>query len=92
MLVHELVQHYLDNNANPNLDIFITRGRLPVIPSVRLSGKNFPLSNSPVCKSCVACAYKKNSARKYKKTKTQNFCEKCKCLCQQKLLQAKLYS
>ena len=76
MLVHELVQPYLDNKANPNLDTSVTRGQLPSIPSVRLSGKHFPSSNYPVHKSCVVCAYEKN-AGKYKKTKTSNFREKC---------------
>ena len=63
MLVHELVQSYLDKKANPNLDTSITKGILPLIPSVRLSRKHVPLSNYPVRKSC---AYEKNSAGKYK--------------------------
>ena len=82
MLAHELVQPYLDNKANPNLGTSITRGRLPSIPSVRLSGKYFPLSNYPICKSCIVCAYEKNSAGKHKKTKTSNFCKKSNiCVC-----------
>ena len=70
MLNHELVQHYLDKKANPNLDTSMTRGRLPSIPSVRLSRENFPSSNYPVRKSCTICAYKKNSVGKYIKKKT----------------------
>ena len=77
MLVHELVQPYLDNKANPNLDTSITRGWLPLILSARLSEKHFPFSNYPFFKSCVLCAYEKNSAGKYKKVKASNFCEKC---------------
>ena len=77
MLNHELVQHYLDKKANPNLDTSMTRGRLPSIPSVRLSRENFPSSNYPVRKSCTICAYKKNSVGKYIKKKPSNFCEKC---------------
>ena len=73
MLVHELVQSYLDNKTNPNLDTFITRDRLPSVPSIRLSRKYFPSSNDPVRKSCVVCVYEKNSAGKYKK----NIYEKC---------------
>ena len=45
--VHELVQPYLDNTANPNLEAYITRCQRPSIPSVMLSGKNFPSSNYP---------------------------------------------
>ena len=77
MLAHELVQPYLDSKANPDLDTSVTRGKLPSIPSIRLSGKHFPSSNHPVRKSCVVCAYEKNNAGKYKKTKTSNLCEKC---------------
>ena len=70
MLVHELIQPYLDNKANPNFGISITKGQLPSIPPVRLSQESFPLSIYPVHKSCVAFAYEKSSAGKYKKTKT----------------------
>ena len=77
MLAYELVQPYLDDKANPNLDTSVTRGRLSSIPSVRLSGKRFPSGNYPVCKSCVVCAHEKNRAGKYEKTKTSDFCEKC---------------
>ena len=66
--VHELVQPYLDNTANPNLEAYITRCQRPSIPSVMLSGKNFPSSNYPTRKSCVVCAYEKNNAGKYEKT------------------------
>ena len=77
MLVHELVQPYLDNKANPNLDTSITRGPLPAIPSIRLFGKHFPPSNYLIFKRCGVCAYEKSSASEYKKTKASNFCEKC---------------
>ena len=69
MLVHELVQAYLGNKANPNLDPSIARGRLPSIQSARLSRNHFPSSDYPVCKCCVVCAYEENSTSIYKKTK-----------------------
>ena len=75
MVFRELVQLYLDNKANPNLETFITRARLPSIISVRLSGKHFSSNNYPVHKFCCMCL-RKESCR-YKKTKTSNFCEKC---------------
>ena len=77
MLVHELVQPCLGNKAKPHYDTSVTRGRLHLIPSGRLSGKHFALSNYPICKSCVPCAYERNTAGKYKKIKTSNCCEKC---------------
>ena len=77
MLAHELVQPCLGNKANLNQGTSITRGRLHLIPSVRLSGIHFALRNYPTCKSCVLCAYEKNSASKYKKIKTSNFYQKC---------------
>ena len=67
MFVHESVQLYLHNKANAILDTSTRKGRLPSIVSVMLPWKHFPLSNSPFHKSCVAWAYEKNSAGKYKK-------------------------
>ena len=64
MPVHELFQPYFGNKTDPNLDTSIIRGRLPSIPSARLSGKHFPWSNYPVRKSLVVCAYEKNSVGK----------------------------
>ena len=90
LFIHELVQPYLDNKPNPYLNTSITRGRLPLISSVRLSRKYFPLSNYTVHKSCFVCAEEKNSAKKYKKTTTSNFCEKCN-VCLQKLFWAISY-
>ena len=65
ILVYELVLHYLDNKANPELGTSVTRGRLLSISSIPLSGKCFQSSNHPVCKMCVVCAYKKNNAGNY---------------------------
>ena len=45
MLIHELVQPYLGNKANTDLDTSVTKGRLPSIPSIKLSVKHFPSSN-----------------------------------------------
>ena len=66
MLVHELVQPCLGNKANPIWGTSITRGQICLIPSVRLCGKHISLSNYPIHKSCVVCAYEKNCAGKYK--------------------------
>ena len=76
-LHNELVQPCLGKKANPDQDTSATRSQLHLIPSLRLSGKYFALSNYVILKSCLACAYERNSAGKYKKTKTSNFCEKC---------------
>ena len=58
---------------------FITWCQRHPIPYIRLSEKDFPLSNYQIRKSCVVCAYDKNSAGKYKK-KTSNSREKSLCL------------
>ena len=59
---------------------FITWCQRHPTPYIRLSEKDFPLSNYQIRKSCVVCAYEKNSAGKYKKRKTSNSREKSLCL------------
>ena len=71
MLVHELVQLYLNNKANTNLVTSITRSWLPSIPPVRLSGKCFPSSNYPVRESYVVFSVIKLAQANIKRRKRQ---------------------
>jgi len=84
MLVHELVQPYLDERSNKDIE---QRGRPCQNPAVvskvdvdhatRLAGKHFSSTKFPRRRCCM-CGYQKNPRTgKRSDKKTNNFCEKC---------------
>ena len=78
LLVHELMQLFLDKHTNGGYDKMQRPGRRPNDHSTRLKGKHFAVSQHPTRKNCVICAYQKKPNGKYKQSKTSNYCPKCK--------------
>ena len=78
LLIHEMVQPFLDARANPETtNMLSTPGRPADIDVLRLRGKHFPISMYPKRKTCTACGYKTDKNGKQSRKKTSNYCEKC---------------
>ena len=77
ILAHHLVQPILDKRAEGDCDI-AGPGRRSMGNELRFRGKHFSVSKYPTRKSCKVCAYKKKPNGQQRKTKTSNYCEKCK--------------
>ena len=78
LLIHEMVQRFLDARANPETtNMLSTPGQPTDIDVLRLRGKDFLFSMYPKRKTCTVCGYKTDKNGKESRTKTSNYCEKC---------------